>query len=167
MRYVHSSLSYSLIVSVSLLLLLSVRVCKKVGLHDYIGLYIFMLQLFVFLSPSHKHTLSHTNTHTRTRTHIHTLRHKYVHTDSHPRAHICISLYTCIFSCPLILLFPTREAKIKTANAQTERGTAASGVREIQALRGAITTERTGLEKKLTGEEILIERQRAQLHEVS
>ena len=61
----------------------------------------------------------------------------------------------------------SREAKLKTANAQTERTSAAAGVKQIQNLRAATTTERTGLEKKLSGEEILIERLRAQLHEVS
>ena len=60
-----------------------------------------------------------------------------------------------------------REAKAKTAGVQTEKVTASTAVRALQTQRTAVTAERTGLEKKLTGEEILIERQRAQLHEVS
>ena len=64
------------------------------------------------------------------------------------------------------LIKDVREAKARTATAQEERSTAAAAVRVKQAERTAVMTERTGLEKKLSGEEILIERQRARLHEV-
>ena len=64
------------------------------------------------------------------------------------------------------LIKEVREAKARTLAVQTERSTAAAAVRTKQAERTAVLNERTGLEKKLSGEEILIERQRARLHEV-
>ena len=64
------------------------------------------------------------------------------------------------------LIKDVREAKARTATVQEERSTAAAAVRVKQAERTAVMTEKTGLEKKLSGEEILIERQRARLHEV-
>lgn len=64
------------------------------------------------------------------------------------------------------LISAVREAKAKTARAQEERSAAAAVVRRKQSERTAVTADKAGLEKKLSGEEISIERLRAHLHDV-
>ena len=108
----------------------------------------------------------HTHTHTHTHTNTHPPSHKRTYTHIHTCAYTLSLTYTHT-NIPHTKIDMSREAKLKTANAQTERTSAAAGVKQIQNLRAATTTERTGLERKLSGEEILIERLRAQLHEVS
>lgn len=64
------------------------------------------------------------------------------------------------------LLVAVREAKARTATAQEVRSIAAGVVKKKQAERAAVTASRAACEKKMSGEAILIERQRAHLHEV-
>lgn len=64
------------------------------------------------------------------------------------------------------LIDAVREAKAKTAAAQEVRSAAASVVKKKQVERSTVTASRAAFEKKMSGEAILIERQRAHLHEV-
>jgi hypothetical protein len=64
------------------------------------------------------------------------------------------------------LINAVRDAKEKTNSLQKDRSAAAASVKGHQGAKSAVTAERAGLEKKLSGEEILIERQRSQLHEI-
>jgi structural maintenance of chromosome 1 len=59
-----------------------------------------------------------------------------------------------------------RAASDKVVALTEERSEAAAAVKAVQTQRGAAVAERAALEKKLSGEEILIERQRGHLHEV-
>ena len=64
------------------------------------------------------------------------------------------------------LIESVRSAVQKVKEASEVRAREASKVKAQQSQRSAVAAERASLEKKLAGEEILIERQRAQLHEV-
>lgn len=64
------------------------------------------------------------------------------------------------------LINAVREAKARTAAAQEVRSAAAGVVKKKQVERAAVTASRAAYEKKMSGEAILIERQRAHLHEV-
>jgi structural maintenance of chromosome 1 len=64
------------------------------------------------------------------------------------------------------LIDAVREAKARTAAAQEVRSAAAGVVKKKQVERAAVTASRAAYEKKMSGEAILIERQRAHLHEV-
>ena len=64
------------------------------------------------------------------------------------------------------LIESVRSAVQKVKEAAEVRAKEASKVKAQQSQRSAVAAERASLEKKLAGEEILIERQRAQLHEV-